>query len=99
MPKRHAVKIADYHLIDIVACLSHGGFRDLDAARLAAREAHLAAWQIYRGNTRVEHHAPDGLAVRAAADLMLPAAYHPDPLLAQTEQGFAAAFGKSETRR
>jgi hypothetical protein len=61
MPKRHTVKADEYHLIDIVTGESHGGFISLEAARIAALEASLLAWQIFHGNDRVEHHDPDGL--------------------------------------
>lgn len=51
-------KPADYHLIDLVSAVSRGGFRSLGAARAAARDRGLVAWQIYRGDRRIEHHDP-----------------------------------------
>lgn len=62
IPKRDDITPHDYHLIDIITGESHGGFRSLEAARGKARAISLTAWQIYHGDTRVEHHDPDGLA-------------------------------------
>ena len=59
MPKRHTVKPDEYHLIDLATGESHGGFISLEAARMAAREAGLSAWQIFLGNKRLEHHDPN----------------------------------------
>ena len=58
MPKRGTVKPDEYHLLDIVTGESHGGFLSLEAAREAAREEGIAAWQIFKGNDRIEHHDP-----------------------------------------
>jgi len=48
----------EYHLIDLATGLSHGGFQSLEAARQYAREEGLMAWDIFRGNVRVEYHDP-----------------------------------------
>jgi hypothetical protein len=42
--------VIKYHLIDLASAVSRGGFRSLEAARTAARERGLVAWQIYRGD-------------------------------------------------
>jgi hypothetical protein len=47
-----------YHLIDLTAGLSHGGFDSLAGARQRAREKGLLAWDIFHGNVRVEYHDP-----------------------------------------
>ena len=49
---------AEYHLIDLAYGISHGGFRSLEAARQYARDEDLIAWDIFRGNVRVEYHDP-----------------------------------------
>jgi hypothetical protein len=49
----------EYHLIDTLKGVSHGGFVSLEAAREEARLLGLHSWQIYRGDNRVEHHDPD----------------------------------------
>ena len=50
--------IHEYHLLDLGTGVSHGGFASLEAARITAREHGLASWQIFHGDTRVEHHDP-----------------------------------------
>jgi hypothetical protein len=62
MSKQTAVlngQVQEYHLLDLLTGVSHGGFASLEAARLVARENSLRAWQIFHGNRRVEHHDPD----------------------------------------
>jgi hypothetical protein len=49
---------AEYHLIDLATGASYGGFRSFEAARQYAHEEHLEAWDIFRGNVRVEYHDP-----------------------------------------
>jgi hypothetical protein len=49
----------EYHLLDFKKGVSHGGFASLEAARAVARELGLASWQIFHGDTRVEHHDPE----------------------------------------
>jgi hypothetical protein len=49
---------AEYHLIDLATGLSRGGFRSLEAAREYARDEAMLAWDIFRGNVRIEHHDP-----------------------------------------
>jgi len=49
----------EYHLLDLGTGVSHGGFVSLEAARTIARERGLTSWQIFHGNTRIEHHDPD----------------------------------------
>ena len=51
-------KASEYHLIDLVAGVSHGGFETLAEARQGAREKGLSAWDIFHGNVRVEYHDP-----------------------------------------
>ena len=51
-------KANEYHLIDLVAGVSHGGFDTLAGARQSAREKGLPAWDIFHGNLRVEYHDP-----------------------------------------
>jgi hypothetical protein len=51
-------KASEYHLIDLVAGCSEGGFETLAAARQGAREKGLSAWDIFHGNVRVEYHDP-----------------------------------------
>ena len=51
-------KPVEYHLIDLSTGLSHGGFESLEAARHYAREEGMPAWEIFRGNVRVERHDP-----------------------------------------
>ena len=53
-----ALELAEYHLIDLATGLSHGGFKSLAAARQYAREEAIPAWQIFRGNVRIEQHDP-----------------------------------------
>jgi hypothetical protein len=48
----------EYHLIDLAAGVSHGGFDTLAGARQSAREEGLSAWDIFHGNLRVEYHDP-----------------------------------------
>ncbi len=62
MQKSHTATTEEYHLIDIVTGESHGGFVSLYGAREAANAEILRAWQIFRGNNRIEHHDPDNLA-------------------------------------
>ena len=50
--------IHEYHLLDLGTGMSYGGFSSLEAARIIARERGLASWQIFHGDTRVEHHDP-----------------------------------------
>jgi len=59
---------AEYHLIDLASGLSHGGFPSLEAARLHAQEEAVIAWDIFRGNLRIERHDPraDRLSDEAA---------------------------------
>ena len=52
-----ALELAEYHLIDLATGLSHGGFKSL-AARQYAREEAIPAWQVFRGNVRIEQHDP-----------------------------------------
>jgi hypothetical protein len=49
---------SEYHLIDLAAGFSEGGFATLAGARQGAREKGLAAWDIFHGNVRVEYHDP-----------------------------------------
>jgi hypothetical protein len=49
---------SEYHIIDLVAGCSEGGFETLAGARQGAREKGLAAWDIFHGNVRVEYHDP-----------------------------------------
>ena len=49
-------KASEYHLIDLAAGVSHGGFETLAGARQCAREKGLPAWDIFHGNVRVEYH-------------------------------------------
>jgi hypothetical protein len=49
---------SEYHLIDLVAGCSEGGFETLAGARQGAREKGLSAWDIFHGNVRVEYHDP-----------------------------------------
>jgi hypothetical protein len=51
-------KASEYHLIDLVAGVSHGGFETLAEARQGAHEKGLSAWDIFHGNVRVEYHDP-----------------------------------------
>ena len=51
-------KASEYHLIDLVAGCSEGGFETLAGARQGARDKGLAAWDIFHGNIRVEYHDP-----------------------------------------
>jgi hypothetical protein len=51
-------KASEYHLIDLAAGVSHGGFETLAGARQCAREKGLPAWDIFHGNVRVEYHDP-----------------------------------------
>ena len=51
-------KASEYHLIDLAAGVSHGGFETLAGARQCAREKGLPAWDIFLGNVRVEYHDP-----------------------------------------
>ena len=51
-------KASEYHLIDLVAGCSEGGFETLAGARQSAREKGLSAWDIFHGNVRVEYHDP-----------------------------------------
>jgi hypothetical protein len=51
-------KASEYHLIDLVAGCSEGGFETLAGARQGAREKGLSAWDIFHGNVRVEYHDP-----------------------------------------
>ena len=51
-------KASEYHLIDLAAGCSEGGFETLAGARQGAREKGLAAWDIFHGNVRVEYHDP-----------------------------------------
>jgi hypothetical protein len=53
-----SLKPAEYHLIDLATGLSHGEFRSLAAARQCARDEAVPAWQIFRGNVRIEQHDP-----------------------------------------
>ena len=53
-----ALELAEYHLIDLATGFSHGGFKSLAAARQYAREEAIPAWQIFRGNVRIEQHDP-----------------------------------------
>ena len=57
MPYSH-LPADEYHLIDLYAGESKGGFKSLEAARQFAREEGLAAWQIWHDNIRIEHHDP-----------------------------------------
>jgi hypothetical protein len=63
-PRRPSPKLetlgmeVEYQLIDLATGVSYGGFRSLEAARQYAREEHLEAWDIFRGNVRVEYHDP-----------------------------------------
>jgi hypothetical protein len=49
-------KASEYHLIDLFAGVSQGGFETLTGARQSARE--MSAWDIFHGNVRVEYHDP-----------------------------------------
>ena len=51
-------KASEYHLIDLFAGVSQGGFETLTGARQSAREKGLSAWDIFHGNVRVEYHDP-----------------------------------------
>ena len=51
-------KASEYHLIDLFAGVSQGGFETLSGARQSAREKRLSAWDIFHGNVRVEYHEP-----------------------------------------
>jgi hypothetical protein len=51
-------KAREYHLIDLFAGVSEGGFETLTGARQSAREKGLSAWDIFHGNVRVEYHDP-----------------------------------------
>jgi hypothetical protein len=51
-------KPVEYHLIDLTDGLSLGGFASLEAARKYARQEGMTAWEIFRGNVRVERHDP-----------------------------------------
>jgi hypothetical protein len=51
-------KASEYHLIDLFAGFSQGGFETLTGARQSAREKGLSAWDIFHGNVRVEYHDP-----------------------------------------
>jgi hypothetical protein len=51
-------KAGEYHLIDLFAGVSQGGFETLTGARQGAREKGLSAWDIFHGNVRVEYHDP-----------------------------------------
>jgi hypothetical protein len=51
-------KASEYHLIDLFAGVSQGGFETLTGARQSAREKGLFAWDIFHGNVRVEYHDP-----------------------------------------
>ena len=53
-----ALELAEYHLIDLATGFSHGGFKSLAAARQYAREEAIPAWQVFRGNVRIEQHDP-----------------------------------------
>ena len=53
-----SAKASEYHLIDLFAGVSHGGFETLTGARESAREKALSAWDIFHGNVRVEYHDP-----------------------------------------
>ena len=53
-----ALELAEYHLIDLATGFSHGGFKSLAAARQYAREEAVPAWQVFRGNVRIEQHDP-----------------------------------------
>ena len=53
-----ALELAEYHLIDLATGFSHGGFKSLAAARQYAREEAIPAWQVLRGNVRIEQHDP-----------------------------------------
>ena len=55
---KSALELAEYHLIDLATGFSHGGFKSLAAARQYAREEAIPAWQIFRGNVRIEQHDP-----------------------------------------
>lgn len=48
----------EYHVIDLMTGVSHGGFVSLDAAREYTRQEYLEAWDIFNGNIRVEYHDP-----------------------------------------
>ena len=47
-------KASEYHLIDLFAGVSQGGFETLSGARQSAREKRLSAWDIFHGNVQVE---------------------------------------------
>ena len=48
----------EYHLIDDLVGISHGGFVSLAGARQFARQEGLSAWDIFHGNDRIEYHDP-----------------------------------------
>jgi len=52
------LKASEYHLIDLCAGVSQGGFETLTGARQSAREKGLSARDIFHGNVRVEYHDP-----------------------------------------
>jgi hypothetical protein len=49
---------AEYHLIDLATGLSHGGFRSPEAAASTPARQPWHAWDIFRGNVRIERHDP-----------------------------------------
>jgi hypothetical protein len=58
VPETDASEASEYHLIDLMTGVSHGGFDTLAGARQTAREKRLPAWDIFHGNLRVEYHDP-----------------------------------------
>ena len=58
LPETDASEVSEYHLIDLMTGVSHGGFDTLTGARQSAREKGLPAWDIFHGNLRVEYHDP-----------------------------------------
>src|SRR5947199_2251694 len=63
-----ALELAGYHLIDLATGFSHGGFKSLAAARQYAREEAIPAWQVFRGNVRIEQHDPREAEVERVED-------------------------------
>ena len=86
---------AEYHLIDLAYGVSHGGFRSLEAARQYAHEEELIAWDIFRGNARVEYHDPRDEPSNQLAFTVLP--YHlrccDSPIISNLPPLFASRLG------